>query len=85
MLDLKNLLRDNYVYFQYYRKGYLYYAINEPIDPNQTMPHSPPRYLFRVPIEDTGEASFGRVDRAILFMRYIRQSQEDGFFVPYNE
>lgn len=48
------------VQFQFYRKGNLYYTCDN-------------GFQFRVPIEDCGDASFNREDKAILLMRYIRK------------
>lgn len=47
--------------FTHYRKGYLFY---ETSDTN---------FLFRVPIEDTGDASFNKEERSMTMMRYIRK------------
>lgn len=48
-------------HFQYYRKGYLFYKTEDT------------NFEFRVPIEDTGDASFLSTDRSMYFMRYIRK------------
>ncbi len=71
---LKSLLKDNWVNFSHYRKGYLYYLIAEQDDESTTT------YCFPVPIEDVGDATFGSVEKAILFMRYIRKASEEGSF-----
>lgn len=48
------------VEFQYYRDSSLWYKTESDL-------------LFPVPIEDIGNATFSRTDKAILFMRYIRK------------
>lgn len=61
-----------YVDFQYYRDGNLWYQASES------------GLVFPVPIEDIGNATFHRSDKAILFMRYIRKHLE-GKEVAKNE
>ena len=70
-LSIKEIVKDNHVFFSHYRAGYLYYNI----DVNSE------RYVFPVPIEDIGDATFNNKDRAMLFMRYIRKAIDDGTFV----
>ena len=48
------------VKFKFYRQGNLYYETED-------------GFVFPVPVEDTGEATFLNEDKAILFMRYIRK------------
>ncbi len=97
MPDLKTLLKDNTVSFAYYRKGYMYYTINELGDYVEGWGFqsdgfgnvkAPPRhllatYIFPVPLEDVGDATFNATEKALLFMRYIRKAQEEGSFVPF--
>lgn len=65
--ELKNLIKGN-VYFKEYRKGNLWYvAGREFYDVG---------FHFPVPIEDIGDATFMSVDKAMLFMRYIRKHLE---------
>lgn len=52
------------VEFQYYRDGNLWYETSET------------KLLFPVPVEDIGNATFMRSDKALLFMRYIRKYLE---------
>lgn len=47
--------------FVQYRKGFLFYVTDDT------------NFTFRVPIEDTGDASFNRVERSMTMMRYIRK------------
>lgn len=71
--DIKSILKDNEVKFAYVRKGHLYYTIKHGFT-----------YLFPVPLEDIGDATFNTTEKALLFMRYIRKAQEEGSFVRYN-
>jgi len=49
------------VTFSFYREGNLWYICERN------------GFLFPVPISDTGNATFLKYDRAMLFMRYIRK------------
>ena len=50
--------------FQYYRKNYLYYQTDDT------------SFTFRVPVEDTGDATFANAERSMIMMRYIRKEIE---------
>lgn len=52
--------KDKLVYFQFYRDGNLWYAAEN-------------GFMFPVPIDDIGNATFLVEDRSVLFMRYIRK------------
>ena len=69
--SIKDIVKDNFVRFHHYRAGYLYYSVVVP---------SGEMYIFPIPISDTGEASFEKEDKAILFMRYIRKAIEEKTF-----
>ena len=58
-MKLKELIKGK-VFFKYYRKQNLYYETEN-------------GFVFPVPIEDTGDATFLPEDKAVLFMRYIRK------------
>ncbi len=59
--ELKNeVINNKKVKFEYYRANELWYKTES-------------GFLFPVPISDIGEATFLAEDKAILFMRYIRQ------------
>lgn len=51
-------------HFQYYRKSMLVYKTDSGL-------------VFEVPIDDTGDASFPATDKALFFMRWIRQALKD--------
>jgi hypothetical protein len=62
MRSLKEMVSNNQVVqFQFYRAGHLYYKTQC-------------GFVFPVPIEDIGEATFLAEDKALLFMRYIRKA-----------
>jgi hypothetical protein len=65
--NLKDLVKGN-VYFVEYRKGNLWYQAGR-----HTLGGT---FMFPVPIEDTGDATFMSIDKGILFMRYIRKHLE---------
>lgn len=73
-LNLKTIVKDNKVNFSHYRASHLYYSINT----------YGSTYSFPVPIEDIGDATFLDEDKALIFMRYIRQSLKDKTFVKVN-
>ena len=61
MRHIKELVsNNNMVHFMFYRKGQLWYRTDCGFE-------------FPVPVDDTGDAEFLASDRAMLFMRYIRQ------------
>ena len=58
--NIKEVVKPGcFVYFEYYVDGDLWYSTEN-------------NELFPVPISDTGQATFAKVDKAILFMRYMR-------------
>lgn len=63
-MNIKEMVNNNKkVIFSHYRKKNLYYKTEC-------------GFLFPVPIEDCGDATFNFEDRAMLFMRYIRKEIE---------
>lgn len=59
-MELKQLIKGN-VEFQFYRDSQLWYKTEQG------------NFLFPVPIADIGNATFGRVEKGLLMMRYIRK------------
>jgi hypothetical protein len=57
--DIKDCIKGN-VSFEYCRGNNLWYSCEN-------------GFVFPVPIDDIGEATFLKTDRAMLFMRYIRK------------
>lgn len=78
-LSLKEIIKENHVKFREYRKGILYYQIaivrGVHIDSDDGG-----LYVFQVPIDDCGDATFKCNDKAIYFMRYIRKALDEGTF-----
>ena len=63
--SLKDMVKDKKtVSFEFYRKGELWYSTEC-------------GFMFPVPIEDTGDGTFLKNDKALLFMRYIRKHLKD--------
>lgn len=58
--NIKDMVKDKKVTFVRYRRGELWYITECGFD-------------FPVPITDTGDADFQAVEKAMLFMRYIRK------------
>ncbi len=84
-MTLKELVcKHNKVEFLFYRKGELWYEVLAPAEitiegmevPGLT-PLLLPVFRFPVPISDCGEGTFKAEDRAITFMRYIRQQLDE--------
>ena len=68
-------IKDNQVQINKYRAGFLYYTIDVGED----------TYIFPVPLDEAGEATFNKTDKAITFMRYIRKAMKDGSFIKLDE
>lgn len=63
--NIKDEVKDNKkVHFKFYRQNTLWYETES-------------GFIFPVPIEDIGDATFLAEDKAILFMRYIRKYIEE--------
>ena len=64
IFSIKEQVKDNKkVFFQYYRENCLWYKTED-------------GFIFPVPVEDIGNATFLAEDKAILFMRYIRKYRD---------
>jgi len=72
-LTLKEIVKENQVFFHQYRAGHLYYKV----------PVNGELYVFPVPIEDIGDATFLSQDKAIIMMRYIRAALANKTFVKF--
>lgn len=59
-----DMVKDKQVTFQFYRNGQLIY-------------HTECGFEFSVPVSDTGDAAFNAVDKATLFMRWIRRAVKE--------
>lgn len=75
---IKDIIKDNKVYFLFAREGKLYYGID----------YLDKTYQFPIPFCDEHEvenATFPREDKAIYFMRYIRKAIDNEDFVLTNK
>ncbi len=70
-MEIKNIIKDNKVYFSFLRKGFAYYSVT--VDDV--------KYIFPVPLDDIGDATLMYEDKAIIFMRYIRKALTNNEFV----
>lgn len=70
-MKLVELIKNNVVHFEHYRKGHLYYSID----------YEGESFIFSVPIDEIGDATFLKKDKAMMFMRYIKKAQKEGTFV----
>lgn len=59
----RHVAANQKVRFKFYRQNILYYETELEL-------------LFEVPISDTGDAVFKDLDKALLFMRWIRKQLE---------
>ncbi len=66
-MNLKELVKDNKVYFYLLRAGIVYYKVQ----------YQNEFYSFPVRLDDIGEATLLSEDKAIIFMRYIRKAIEN--------
>ena len=74
-MNIKELIKDNFVKFDSYRQGSFYYKIT---DVAQTaLQGESIAYLFIVPIDDIGTATLLSEDKAITYMRWIRKAIND--------
>ena len=77
-MNLKDIIKDNKVFFLYGREGKLYYGID----------YLDKTYQFPVPFSDSdevGTATFTKEDKAIYFMRYIRKAIDNNDFIETNK
>ena len=58
-IDIKECIKGNVTFIQYKDKHLWYVCENG--------------FIFPVPIEDIGDATFLAIDKGMLFMRYIRK------------
>jgi len=74
-MNIKELIKGNFVKFDSYRQGNFYYKI---IKSEQTaLQVESIAYLFTVPVDDIGTATLLSEDKAITFMRWIRKAIND--------
>lgn len=81
--DIKELVKDNFVFFNSFRQGVFYYTIFAGTAEQSKSVYTATsiRYQFPVPIEDIGTATLLAKDKAITFMRWIRKAIQDKTFI----
>lgn len=64
---LKDIVKDSIAEFNHYKDGQLFYtiALTDTI------------YEFPIPVSDTGNGTFGRSEKGLLCMRWVRQAMAD--------
>ena len=78
-MNIKDLVKDNYVTFDSYRQGTFYYRIAylvKGVNVEQEVPYGT-EFIFPVPIDDIGTATLLSKDKAITYMRWIRKAMSD--------
>ena len=68
-MNIKDLIKNNVVKFDSYRRGVFYYTI---IDLKEKV-----TYIFPVPADDIGTATLMAESKAITYMRWIRKAISD--------
>lgn len=71
-LKLKDLVKDNFVKFDYFKEGIFHYILRAGTHEEYT------DYSFEVPLDGLGNAALLDEDKAIFFMRWIRKALESG-------
>ena len=71
-IKIEDIVKDRIVYFLFYRYQYMYYGID--IDDEKLM--------FPVHLADVEDASLFAEEKAITYIRYIREAIDTGQFLP---
>jgi len=79
-MNLTELVKGNFVYFDSYRQGVLYYHLltmeEVPAEPPFSTKQIYPKYQFTVPIDDVGNGTMRSPMKAIECLRWIRKAHE---------
>lgn len=70
-MKMLDIVKDNFVVFEFFREKTAFYSVTSEGN----------KFLFPVPIDDIGNATLQKEDKALFFMRWIRKSIENGQFV----
>lgn len=97
-LSIKELIKDNHVYFDSLRQGYAYYTLKVPngklyTSVDLSFGDFPPvkeyqgidSYLFTIPLNDIGNGTLRASMKAIEVMRWIRKALENKELIKQNE
>lgn len=71
-MNIKDIVKDNKVYFLFYRQYVMYYGVTV----------NEKKLMFPVPLSDVMDATLFAEEKAITYMRYIRKAMADGTLVP---
>jgi hypothetical protein len=75
-MEIKDLVKNRYVEFAFYRGGFFHYNIIV-VNSLENGMSTREIYQFHIPLEDVGNATLPLRDKAITYMRYIRKAIED--------
>jgi hypothetical protein len=91
-IEIKNLVKDNFVDFDSFRQGIFYFVVRDiqrdkeihedwydHYDSEEDYRFN--LYKFPVPIGDIGTSTIRTRDKAMLFMRWIRKAIDDKTFI----
>jgi hypothetical protein len=82
IMEIKDLVKNRYVEFAFYRSGFFYYniiVINTPENHHDLAKKE--IFQFSVPLEDVGNATLLLHDKALTFMRWIRKAKEENTLI----
>jgi len=88
MITLKDLIKDNKVYFDSYRAGFFYYNLDFGfihIQDTDEVNDKKITYQFTVPADDIGNATLLASDKAITFMRWIKKAVDNNELIKINK
>lgn len=84
ILTLTQLVKNNRCYFSYFRQGKAFYTVDYCFDEEPTEISHIYTYGFNIPIDDIGQATLGKEEKAILLMRWIRKALENNELILVN-
>lgn len=77
-MNLTDLIKNNYCHFDSYRAGFLYYELAVPNDPDPMSRDDYDHYQFTIPVDDVGNGTINKKEKAITLMRWIRKAHAAG-------
>lgn len=84
-MTLKEIIKDNFVYFQFLRQGTAYYTVFVRNGEERVLPNAKGEeikiplsdsYQFTIPLDDIGNGTLNHKMKAIECMRWIRKALE---------
>jgi len=76
-MTIKDLVKDNTATFDSYRCGTFYYTIPYLNENTNDISDTLRLYQFPIPVDDLGNATLNKTEKAIHLMRYIRKAMEE--------